>query len=44
MEVSDRYIVSGGYYTTVREALGKVVAGENIKHLQEKLEVVFSLC
>lgn len=39
MEVSDRYVVSGEDYKTVREALTKVILGEDIKHLQEKLQV-----
>ncbi|XP_053396339.1 E3 ubiquitin-protein ligase rnf213-alpha-like isoform X2 [Mercenaria mercenaria] len=38
VEVSDRYVVCGEYYTFVREAITKVVLGENVEHLEETLQ------
>ncbi|XP_053396342.1 E3 ubiquitin-protein ligase rnf213-alpha-like isoform X2 [Mercenaria mercenaria] len=35
VEVSDRYIVCGESYKTVREAVTKVALGENVEHLED---------
>ncbi|XP_053388236.1 E3 ubiquitin-protein ligase rnf213-alpha-like [Mercenaria mercenaria] len=35
VEVSDRYVVCGKSYITVREATAKVVLGETVEHLEE---------
>jgi len=42
LEVSDRYVVSGDAYITVREALTKVVLGESVEHLETVVQV--SVC
>ena len=42
LEVSDRYVVSGDAYITVREAFTKVVLGESVEHLETVVQV--SVC
>jgi hypothetical protein len=39
VEVSDRYIVCGDNYTRIREAITKVILGENVEHLFETVQV-----
>jgi hypothetical protein len=41
VEVSDRYIVCGDNYTRIREAITKVILGENVEHLFETVQVRF---
>ncbi|XP_053396009.1 E3 ubiquitin-protein ligase rnf213-alpha-like [Mercenaria mercenaria] len=38
VEVSDRYIVCGDHYKNIREAITKVVLGENVEHLLDTVQ------
>ncbi|XP_053396010.1 E3 ubiquitin-protein ligase rnf213-alpha-like [Mercenaria mercenaria] len=38
VEVSDRYIVCGDHYKSIREAITKVVLGENVEHLLDTVQ------
>ena len=40
MEGPDRFVVCGPTYTDIREALTRVVLGEGLDKLQEKLQVL----
>ncbi|XP_053396335.1 E3 ubiquitin-protein ligase rnf213-alpha-like isoform X2 [Mercenaria mercenaria] len=40
VEISDRYIVCGNQYKSIREAITKVVLGENVEQLLETVQVL----